>query len=99
MTISLRTLADRDRALQVPCPVRRCGARIGDECRSLATGLPLEQQAAHYPRLTLAGVQPGREWLGPDVPRETPLTGGPPHDATDDHLAHTAGHDARRRAG
>ncbi len=69
--MNLSVLADRDRALKVPCPVRRCGAQPGQECRSLATGRPLDKQAAHYPRLTLAGVQPGRTWLGPDVSRET----------------------------
>lgn len=96
MTQSLRTLADRDAALTVPCPVLACAAAIGAECVNVQTGRPLTRQAAHYPRLTLAGVQPGRAWFGPHVPRETPLTGGHP---PDEHHPHTPAHDPRRRAG
>lgn len=36
-------------ALRVPCP--DCPARIGDPCKNLGTGLPLERRPAHERRL------------------------------------------------
>jgi hypothetical protein len=69
--VNLEVLTDRDAALTVPCPERRCLAPVRIPCRSLATGAELVHQAAHYARLSRAGVQAGRAWLGPNVPRET----------------------------
>ncbi len=70
--MNLSTLADRDIALTVQCPVTRCRAPVGVECKSLATGRPLDRQAAHAGRLVLAGIAPGEAWLRAcPVPRET----------------------------
>lgn len=71
--MNLSVLADRDVALTVQCPVKRCRAPVGTGCKSLATGRPLDDhQAAHVARLTLAGIAPGEAWLrAAPVPRET----------------------------
>lgn len=52
-------LCDQDQALTVACdndPPRGCGAPIGELCRNLATGQPLQHLPAHHSRLVKAGV-------------------------------------------
>lgn len=68
--MNLETLTDRDVALTVACPVARCRAPVGVECRNVNTGRALVQQSAHVARLQLAGIEPGRAWLI-GVSRET----------------------------
>lgn len=73
--MNLSVLADRDVALTVACPVERCRAPVGTECKSLATGRPLVHQAAHAARLMAAGMPPGEAWMRAaprPVSRETP---------------------------
>jgi hypothetical protein len=64
---------DRDRAMTVPCPVPACPADVGEPCRNLSTGEPVDRIPAHARRLTAAGVShapvPSAEVRGDDVPR------------------------------
>jgi hypothetical protein len=42
---------DRLTAETVPCPEIGCHAGVGETCRNVRTGLPLEHQAAHARRI------------------------------------------------
>ncbi len=61
--MNLSTLADRDLAVTVQCPVKRCRAPVGVDCRSLATGGRLDSIGAHPARLIAAGIAPGEAWM------------------------------------
>jgi hypothetical protein len=57
--VNLELAADRELALTVACLAaapRGCGAPIGEPCRNLSTGQPVEHIAAHDARLRAAGV-------------------------------------------
>lgn len=47
---------ERQQALTVACPAppQGCEAAVGEECRNLRTGMPLEHQVAHDRRCILA---------------------------------------------
>lgn len=42
---------DRVTAETVPCTESGCGAPVGETCRNVHTGQPLEHQAAHAKRI------------------------------------------------
>jgi hypothetical protein len=42
---------DRVTAETVPCTEPDCGALVGETCRNVHTGQPLERQAAHAKRI------------------------------------------------
>lgn len=55
--MTLDDLADREQAETVPCPLQRCAQPVGQTCRNLATGEPLDRLPAHHARLAAAGVR------------------------------------------
>jgi hypothetical protein len=54
---------DRLTAETVPCSEQGCGAFVGETCRNVHTGQPLEHQAAHAKRI-LAGQVAAEETQG-----------------------------------
>lgn len=54
---------DRLTAETVPCSEPGCGAFVGETCRNVRTGQPLEHQAAHAKRIT-AGRAAAEETQG-----------------------------------
>lgn len=46
-------------AARIPCPLARCAAPVGEPCRNLGTGKPIEGRPAHEARLWAAAAVPG----------------------------------------
>lgn len=74
--MNLELQADHELALTVACnepAPRGCGAVIGEPCRNLITGEPLEHLPGHDARLRAAGVRhapiDSRELRDPDHAR------------------------------